>query len=51
MDRADLANLTSFALVARALREQSIVLKGYKALLSTNQPDGFDCPGYARPGP
>ena len=32
---------------ARALREQSIVLKGAKALLSMNQPDGFDCPGCA----
>jgi molybdopterin-dependent oxidoreductase alpha subunit len=32
---------------ARVLREQSIVLKGGKALLSMNQPDGFDCPGCA----
>ena len=30
---------------ARALREQGVVLKGSKALLSMNQPDGFDCPG------
>jgi molybdopterin-dependent oxidoreductase alpha subunit len=36
---------------ARALREQSIVLKGSKALLSMNQPDGFDCPGCAWPDP
>ena len=32
---------------AQALREQSVVLKGPKALLSMNQPDGFDCPGCA----
>src|ERR1700733_6431197 len=36
---------------ARALRQQSIVLKGSKALLSMNQPDGFDCPGCAWPDP
>jgi anaerobic selenocysteine-containing dehydrogenase len=36
---------------ARALREQSIVLKGSEALLSMNQPDGFDCPGCAWPDP
>src|ERR1700678_3601996 len=36
---------------AHALREQSIVLKGSKALLSMNQPDGFDCPGCAWPDP
>src|SRR5271166_4463786 len=36
---------------ARALREQSVVLKGSKALLSMNQPDGFDCPGCAWPDP
>jgi formate dehydrogenase major subunit len=36
---------------ARALREHSIVLKGSKALLSMNQPDGFDCPGCAWPDP
>ncbi|HEY4114392.1 MAG TPA: FdhF/YdeP family oxidoreductase, partial [Rhizomicrobium sp.] len=36
---------------ARALREQSIVLKGSKALLSMNQPHGFDCPGCAWPDP
>src|SRR5438270_11226877 len=34
---------------AKALREQSVVLKGGKALLSVNQPDGFDCPGCAWP--
>jgi len=32
---------------ARALREQSVELKGSRALLSMNQPDGFDCPGCA----
>ena len=35
----------------RALREQSVVLKGSKALLSMNRPDGFDCPGCAWPDP
>src|SRR5271167_4345249 len=37
--------------VAQALREQSVVLKGSRALLSMNQPDGFDCPGCAWPDP
>jgi hypothetical protein len=36
---------------AKALREQSVVLKGGEALLSMNQPDGFDCPGCAWPDP
>jgi molybdopterin-dependent oxidoreductase alpha subunit len=36
---------------AKALREQSILLKGSKSLLSMNQPDGFDCPGCAWPDP
>jgi molybdopterin-dependent oxidoreductase alpha subunit len=36
---------------ARALRGQSIALKGSRALLSMNQPDGFDCPGCAWPDP
>jgi molybdopterin-dependent oxidoreductase alpha subunit len=36
---------------AQALREQSVALKGSKALLSVNQPDGFDCPGCAWPDP
>ena len=36
---------------ARALREQSIVLKGSETLRSMNQPDGFDCPGCAWPDP
>ncbi len=36
---------------ARALREQSVELKGSGALLSMNQPDGFDCPGCAWPDP
>src|SRR4249919_2361999 len=35
--------------VTRALRAQSIALKGAKTLLSANQPDGFDCPGCAWP--
>src|SRR5271163_1090169 len=37
--------------VARALRDQSIVLKGSRTLLSMNQPEGFDCPGCAWPDP
>jgi hypothetical protein len=37
--------------VAKVLREQSIVLKGSRSLLSMNQPDGFDCPGCAWPDP
>ena len=37
--------------VAEALREQSIILKGSRALHSMNQPDGFDCPGCAWPDP
>lgn len=36
---------------ARALREQSIALKGSKVLLSMDQPEGFDCPGCAWPDP
>src|SRR5260370_42465863 len=32
---------------AKPLREQSGELKGSRALLSLNQPDGFDCPGRA----
>jgi molybdopterin-dependent oxidoreductase alpha subunit len=36
---------------ALALREQSIALKGGMALLSMNQPEGFDCPGCAWPDP
>ena len=36
---------------ARALREQSIAIKGSKTLLSMNQPAGFDCPGCAWPDP
>jgi molybdopterin-dependent oxidoreductase alpha subunit len=36
---------------AKALREQSVVLKGGEALLHINQPDGFDCPGCAWPDP
>ena len=36
---------------AKALREQSVELRGSRALLSMNQPDGFDCPGCAWPDP
>ena len=36
---------------ANVLREQSVALKGSKALLAMNQPDGFDCPGCAWPDP
>jgi molybdopterin-dependent oxidoreductase alpha subunit len=36
---------------ARALREQSIALKGSGVLMAMNQPDGFDCPGCAWPDP
>jgi len=36
---------------ARALREQSVEIKGSRALLSMNQPEGFDCPGCAWPDP
>ena len=36
---------------ARALREQSAELKVSRALLSMNQPEGFDCPGCAWPDP
>src|SRR6202171_2348217 len=36
---------------AKALREQSALLKGGRSLLSMNQPDGFDCPGCAWPDP
>jgi molybdopterin-dependent oxidoreductase alpha subunit len=36
---------------ARVLREQSIAIKGSRALLSMNQPHGFDCPGCAWPDP
>ncbi len=37
--------------VAKALREESALVKGGKSLLSMNQPDGFDCPGCAWPDP
>src|SRR6516162_10049379 len=36
---------------ARALREQSDEIRGTRALLSMNQPEGFDCPGCAWPDP
>ena len=34
---------------AKALREESAIVKGGRSLLSMNQPDGFDCPGCAWP--
>src|ERR1700740_420060 len=37
--------------IAKARKEQSVLLKGSRALLSMNQPDGFDCPGCAWPDP
>ena len=37
--------------VAKALREESAIVKGGTSLLSMNQPDGFDCPGCAWPDP
>jgi len=37
--------------VAKALREQMAPGKDTRALLRTNQPDGFDCPGCAWPDP
>ncbi len=36
---------------AKALREQSVIIKGSRALHHMNQPDGFDCPGCAWPDP
>ena len=41
----------SLAAVARVLRGQQTVATGTRALLKTNQPDGFDCPGCAWPDP
>ena len=38
---------TRFMSNTTALREQSVELKGSTALLSMNQPEGFDCPGCA----
>jgi molybdopterin-dependent oxidoreductase alpha subunit len=37
--------------VAEALADQATPVEGAKALLSANQPDGFDCPGCAWPDP
>ena len=37
--------------VAGALADQETLVEGGKALLSANQPDGFDCPGCAWPDP
>lgn len=42
--------LAALGAVARALREQGPLRTG-AALLKTNQPDGFDCPGCAWPDP
>ncbi len=39
----------AMASVKNTLLRHDIALKGAKALLSTNQPDGFDCPGCAWP--
>lgn len=41
----------ALAATARALREQSVLLKGSRVLFSMNQPEGFDCPGCAWPDP
>src|SRR3546814_16061397 len=35
--------------VAKHLIEQDVPVHGARTLLSTNQPDGFDCPGCAWP--
>jgi molybdopterin-dependent oxidoreductase alpha subunit len=40
----------ALAAVGRALREQGAIV-GARALLKTNQPQGFDCPGCAWPDP
>src|SRR6266545_4421617 len=36
---------------ARYLRRDSGLVRGTRALLAMNQPDGFDCPGCAWPEP
>jgi formate dehydrogenase major subunit len=41
----------ALAATAKALRRQSVVARGGKALLAANQPEGFDCPGCAWPDP
>jgi len=41
----------ALAATAKALRRQSVVARGSKALLAANQPEGFDCPGCAWPDP
>jgi molybdopterin-dependent oxidoreductase alpha subunit len=43
--------LDALASVARAAREQGAPATIARALLETNQPDGFDCPGCAWPDP
>ncbi|KGJ11970.1 formate dehydrogenase major subunit [Paracoccus versutus] len=39
------------AATARALMQQSVLVKGSRALLSMNQPGGFKCPSCAFPDP
>ena len=41
----------ALAATAKALRRQSVVARGSRALLAANQPEGFDCPGCAWPDP
>ncbi len=41
----------ALAATAKALRQQSVVARGSRALLAANQPEGFDCPGCAWPDP
>jgi molybdopterin-dependent oxidoreductase alpha subunit len=37
--------------VAKAIKDQHIVVQGAQTLLKSNQPHGFDCPGCAWPDP
>ncbi len=41
----------ALAAVVRVLHDQQAIGAGTRALLKTNQPDGFDCPGCAWPEP
>ena len=43
--------LGSLAASARHLQRDGALVRGTKALLAMNQPDGFDCPGCAWPEP
>lgn len=43
--------LGSLAAAARHLQRDGALVRGTKALLAMNQPDGFDCPGCAWPEP